>query len=322
MNKRDTVLELLDSDKEQEYIPAGFFLHFDQVYHKGQPAVDKHMEYFRYTGMDFVKIQYETVFPPNPDIKRPADWQNLPFFKKDFYQDQLDIAEGLVKAAKSEALVIMTLYSSFMMTQFTTQDLQLLTDHMKEDPESFKKGMEIITDSLMIFVKECIRRGVDGFYASTQGFESFRSLGPDLFSECIKPFDLALMEEINRSCIFNILHICDYIGEYDDLSPFLDYPGHVINFGHRLGSRKIDGREISQIFERPFMGGLDRNGVMATGSSADIKKAVQDVLANRPKKFILGADCTLPDGIDQKTLWENAKTAIAAAHACAAFNQA
>ena len=111
MNKRDVVLDLLDNGKEQEYVPAGFFLHFDEIYHNGQPAIDKHMEYYRYTGMDFVKIQYENIFPPNPDIKKPKDWLNMHFFKKDFYQNQLDIVEGLVKEAKSEALIIMTLYS-------------------------------------------------------------------------------------------------------------------------------------------------------------------------------------------------------------------
>ncbi len=314
MNKRDVVLDLLDNSREQEYVPAGFFVHFDKIYHKGQPAIDKHMEYYRYTGMDFVKIQYENIYPPNPDIKTPKDWQNIPFFKKDFYQNQLDIAEGLVKAAKNEALVIMTLYSPFMMTQFTSQSIELINDHIKEDPEKVKKGMEIITESIMIFVKECIRLGVDGFYTSTQGYESFRSLGSDLFSECIKPFDLALMEEIDRSCIFNILHICDFIGEYSDLTPFLDYPGHVVNFGHRLGSKEITGEEIYRMFNRPFMGGMVRNGVIATGKKDEIKKSVEKVMSHKPDKFFLGADCTLPGKVNQKTLWENAKTAISAAH--------
>ena len=98
----------------------------------------------------------------------------MPFFKKDFYENQLNIVEGLVKEGKSEAVVIVTLYSSFMMTQFITQSLTLFSDHMKEHPEKVKKGMEIITESLMIFVKECIRLGVDGFYMSTEGYESFR----------------------------------------------------------------------------------------------------------------------------------------------------
>ncbi len=42
MNRRDLVLDLLDNDKEQEYVPAGFFVHFDESFHKGQPAIDKH----------------------------------------------------------------------------------------------------------------------------------------------------------------------------------------------------------------------------------------------------------------------------------------
>ena len=58
MNKRDLVLSLLDKDRKQEIIPAAFFLHFDEVYHRGQAAIDKHLEFFRYTDMDFVKIQY------------------------------------------------------------------------------------------------------------------------------------------------------------------------------------------------------------------------------------------------------------------------
>ena len=59
MNKQELMLGLLDETKKQEYIPAGFFLHFDPEYQQGQAAVDKHLEFFRYTGMDFVKIQYE-----------------------------------------------------------------------------------------------------------------------------------------------------------------------------------------------------------------------------------------------------------------------
>jgi len=65
MNKRDLLLSLLDRNKKAEYIPAAFFLHFDQVYHRGQAAVDKHLEYSRYTGMDFVKIQFEHTFLSN-----------------------------------------------------------------------------------------------------------------------------------------------------------------------------------------------------------------------------------------------------------------
>jgi hypothetical protein len=69
MNKRESVLALLDKDKSQAVIPAAFFIHFDKAFHRGQAAVEKHLEYFRYTGMDVVKIQYEDTFPHLPEIQ-------------------------------------------------------------------------------------------------------------------------------------------------------------------------------------------------------------------------------------------------------------
>ncbi len=56
MNKRDTVFSLIHDASLPDYIPAAFFLHFDDAYHQGQAAIDKHLEFFRSTGMDFVKI--------------------------------------------------------------------------------------------------------------------------------------------------------------------------------------------------------------------------------------------------------------------------
>jgi hypothetical protein len=40
MNKRELVLQVLDESKQQTYIPAAFFLHFDTQYDGGQAAID------------------------------------------------------------------------------------------------------------------------------------------------------------------------------------------------------------------------------------------------------------------------------------------
>jgi uroporphyrinogen decarboxylase len=59
------------------------------------------------------------------------------------------------------------------------------------------------------------------------------------------------------------------------------------------------------------MGGLDRHGVITTGSPEDVKKATIEVLENAPANVILGANCT----VDKKTTpIENIKTAIKTAH--------
>jgi uroporphyrinogen decarboxylase len=309
MNKRDVIFQLLEGNQPPAYTPAAFFLHFDPAFHRGMAAVEKHLEYFRFTGMDFVKIQYEHSFPYSDAMKRPEDWANMPFYGLDFYEQPLRVVEGLVNAARREAPVILTLYSPFMFAgQVAGEDV--VVRHIHENPEAVQRGMQIITDSLMGFVRECIRLGLDGFYTSTQGGEAGRVDDPALFNTCIKPYDLALMEEINRQCPFNILHICDYRLPYRNLEPFLDYPGHVVNSGLEMTEGDLSLNEIASMFGRPVMGGMRRKSALSTGTVEQVRAEAENVLRSAPERFILGADCTMLGG----TPWENPRAAVEAAH--------
>ena len=229
-------------------------------------------------------------------------------YPKEFFDTPVRVVEGLVKAAKADALVIMTLYSPFMWARHLAEDM-VLADHLKENPEAVKKGLEIMTENVLNLVRGCKRVGVDGFYASSQGGEAFRFKGTDIFQKYVKPTDLAVWHE-TQACLFNILHICDYEGGYDDLTPFLDYPGQVVNSSLKLGDRTLTPKEVSQMFGRPFMGGMERKGVIATGSPEEIRQAVAGVLAEAPERFILAADCT----VASDTPWDHLKTAIDTAH--------
>jgi len=308
MNKRDTLLSLVDSQTPPAYVPAAFFMHFDPAYHQGQAAIDKHLEFFRATGMDFVKIQYEQGVPPAPPIRTAADWAHAPRCDEAFFETTIRVAEGLVKAAKDEALVIMTVYSPFMWAA-QLAGAETLAEHLRENPNAVSKGLDIMTENVLTLVRGCRQVAVDGFYVSSQGGEAFRFPGTDLFQKYIKPTDLAVWDEI-QSCIFNILHICDYAGSYDDLNPFLDYPGHVVNCSLTLGERTLRPTDVAEMFKRPFMGGLERKGVIATGGLEEIRQAAEGVLAEASERFILAADCTVPSD----TPWEHLRTAIDTAH--------
>jgi uroporphyrinogen decarboxylase len=310
VTKRELMLNLLNPGKPQTHVPAAFFLHFDSSCHFGQAAVDKHLEFFRTTGTDFVKIQYERGFPRLPGIRRPEDWAGMPLYGEEFFAPQLEVVEGIVNAVKHETLVIVTLYSPFMCAAHAAGEENVLR-HVRENPDPVIKGMEIVTESLLTFVKACIRLGVDGFYHSTQGGETRRLSDRVLFDAFVHPFDLAVTKEAERSCPFNILHICDYAGEYDDLTRFLDYPGHVVSCPLTVGGRPLPLAEAARLFNRPVMGGLDRLGVIATGSAVQIRAQAEAVLRQAPERFILGADCTVPS----ETPWENLRTAIQTAHA-------
>jgi uroporphyrinogen decarboxylase len=60
------------------------------------------------------------------------------------------------------------------------------------------------------------------------------------------------------------------------------------------------------MFKRPFMGGLERKGVLATGTEAEVKAEAAQVLATAPERFMLAADCTVP----AETPWANLRAAI------------
>ena len=308
MNRRETLLNLIHDPNAAGYVPAAFFLHFAEAYHRGRAAIDKQQEFFRQTGMDLVKIQYEQLQPEHAPIRKPADWRDLPRVEADFFEPTLEVVRGLVKGAGKEALVVLTVYSPFMWAAHYDPD-GLMKAHLQEDPQAVAAGLESMTANVLKLVAACKRAGLDGFYVSTQGGEAFRFPGTDFFQRYVKPTDLAVWAEV-RDCAFNILHICDYVGPYEDLSPFLDYPGHVVNCSLKLGERTLTPQALSDMFQRPFMGGLERKGPIASGSPAVIRREVRAVLAGAPPRFILGADCTVPGD----TPWENLRAAIEEGH--------
>lgn len=308
MNKRERMLQLVNGSGPLDYTPAAFFLHFDAAHHRGRPAIDKHLEYFRATDMDFVKVQYETVQPPFPPVRSAADWAGFPRYPDAYFRDAVEVVAGLVEAVRGEALVIPTVYSPFMWAMQLAGDIDLAAQ-MRQNPEAVHAGLAAMTDNVVHLVRECKRAGADGFYVSTQGGEAFRLPGTSFFETFIKPTDLAVWAEIG-DCRCNILHICDYVAGYDDLSPFLDYPGHIVNCSLHVGDRTWTPVQAAEYFGRPFMGGMERKGVLATGSQATVQQAAEQVLAQAPAHFVLGADCTVPSD----TPWSNLRAAIDAAH--------
>ncbi len=309
MNRRLKMEGLLDKSGQWDYTPAGFFIHFDDEHRAGRKAVDKHIEYLNYTGMDFLKIQFEQPFPLLDNIKNVNQWDSFPMYGIDYYEESLEVVRALVKEMKKEVLIIVTVYSPFMNTRNSVTD-EVLTAHLNEAPEKVVKGFERATESTLLFIKECKKIGVDGFYSSTQGGEGRRFASADIFEKYIKPCDLETMEEMHRGTCFNILHICDFRKPYEEIESFHDYPGQIVSYPAVLadGSR-ISPREAYRIFERPVMGGLDRLGPISKAPGEALKNEIESVFSEAPERFVLGADCTIPDAN-----WESIRFSIDMAH--------
>lgn len=309
MTKRDRILALASGTPCSDYVPAAFFSHFEPSCHRGRAAVEKHLEYFRATGNDLVKVQYEHKYPTSEGLKSPADWASFPLYGRDFYRDQIEVVRGVVEQVKDEAVVIVTLYSALMFAMQASGE-ETFVKHINEDPEPVARGLDIIAESMTHLIQGCIDAGADGFYASTQGGEAGRLGSSGIFESYIKPVDLRVWETINEKCSLNILHVCDYKSPYSDLSLYLDYPGQIVSASLDLTDRKLTGREISQMFGRPFLGGMDRLAELAIGPTSAIESAARTAIGTGPEAMILGANCTIPS----ETSWANMAAAVDTAH--------
>lgn len=307
-SKRGLMLEVLNMGTTPSYVPAAFFMHFGV---RGDAAVKAHLDYFRGTGMDFVKIQFdEQTLPSNDQIKTPQDWSKIPILPEKWFEPSLYLLKSLIREAKSEALIIQTLYSPYQMAKQAVP-WKLLVEHVNQDAESVCRGMENITVSLMNFVQAASRAGVDGFYMCSQGGETNRIADRALFNRTIKTYDMLLYKEASQLAPYNIMHVCDYEGSYEDFGlRFRDYPGQVVNLPLSADGKPLSLKQAAGLFERPVMGGLERLGVLSTGSPEQVKTAALEVLKDAPRNVILGADCT----VSPKAPIENLRTAIQTAH--------
>jgi uroporphyrinogen decarboxylase len=292
------------------YVPAAFFLHFGEDAQLGPAAIEKHLEYFRFTGMDFVKVQYERDFPPRPEIRTAADWESMPRYGLDFYRPQLEVIDALVNAVGQEALVLVTLYSPYMCARHTV-GREALKQQIETDGAAVDRGLATIASSLLEFVAECRNLGVDGFYASTQGGESGTFSDPALFELHVKPHDLRVQREIDQTFAFNVLHVCDTWRRTPTCGAYAEHPGHLVSCSPRLTTGMTSMQELARFFGRPVMGGMDRKGALAAGSNEEVRLEAEAVLRDAPDRFVLGADCTIPG----EGRWEAIRTAVATAHA-------
>jgi uroporphyrinogen decarboxylase len=307
-SKRDLMQEVLNMEAKPGYVPAAFFMHFGV---KGDAAVKAHLDHFRGTGMDFVKIQLDeqTLTAPVP-IKTPEDWSKFPVLAEKWWEPSLYLLKSLIREAKSEALIIQTLFSPYQMAKQAVP-WKVLVEHANQDAEAVCRGMENISLSILNFIQAAARLGVDGFYMCAQGGETNRFADRTLFNRTVKAYDMLLYKEVLQLVPYNIMHICDYDGAYADFTPrFRDYPGQVVNIPLMTDGKPFSLRQAADIFKRPVMGGLDRTGIVSTGSPEEVRKATIEVLKDAPANVILSADCT----VSLKTPRENLQTAIRTAH--------
>ena len=149
-NRRERILQVLDQSRPNTYVPAGFFLHFENKL--GRKAVQDHKDFYRATNMDFVKVFYE-ISVPQIDIKSGKDWEKVPVYSEAFFAPQVAVIEDLAREFGKEAFILPTVYSPLALAHQTLgrgKDLKKLAE---ENPEAFGKAIKNLSLSIENYLR-------------------------------------------------------------------------------------------------------------------------------------------------------------------------
>ena len=309
-NKRELLWQVLDQSRANDYVPVFFNIHFPAK--EGQKAVQSHIDWYKTTHVDFVNVKYE-YFPEIQAVSSTKDWKNIKTFAPETWEEQLNVVRQLKRELGSEALIIPTVFSPLRVL-IQTAGSQLSSDRegrkhfvelIKQDPKAIKPALEAVTQSLLYYIREARKAGADGFYISSQG-DDLEEFGGEVFNNIIKPYDIQLTQLAAEIAPFNILHICESGGHFtkETLNDYLDYPGSVINPPlHNWQDNGLSLKEISKLFSRPVLGGLNnRSQALKEGNLKELKAEVDEILKDAPANFIFGADDSVFNDVYQETL--------------------
>ena len=140
---------------------------------------------------------------------------------------------------------------------------------------------------------------LDGIYYCVQNIQS--PLYPEeRYRKLITPAEIQVLDEANRCSPYNILHICGYARHTNVISWYRQYEAGCYNWAQH--TERIPLAEGRKYFPgKCVLGGFDNNPgtLIDTGTTEMLENYVKQLIdENGYRGFILGADCSIPNDID------------------------
>ncbi len=304
MTKRERVLAAIKG-KTVDYVPTGFSLHFPAHEANGEKGVQSHLEFFRQTDTDIIKIMNENLVPDVGEIRTPEDWNKIPSYslKDSFMESQIEMTKRILDQADGDAFSLGTLHGICasaihpIEARYGYESVrELFCTHIRENKKPVLEAFKRIADGMCQLAEKYRELGLDGIYYAALGGEEHYFTDEE-FAEVIEPFDKEILKASKEAGGINFLHMCKVnlnmqrYESYNDLVDVVNWGVFETDFSLEEGKILFPGTTV--------MGGLaNRSGVMVDGSLEELKAEAKNIISSYGKEsFILGADCTLPTEI-------------------------
>lgn len=319
MTKKERVISAIKM-KEVDHVPSCFSLHFDEHEAYGEKGVRSHIDFFKKTDTDILKIMNENLVPNMGEIKVPSDWGkfNSISLNDDFIQNQLDFTKRILDKTENveEIFTVGTMHGIVTSAIHPIEkkygyekSRKILCKHLREGKDYLLDVFKKIEEGMNLLSEAYLSLGLDGVYYASLGGEKYYFDDKE-FKNYVAPFEKNILKNIKNNNGYTILHICKDDLNIKRYSSFVEY-SDIINWGVYEGGVSLEkGKKI--FGDVAIMGGLkNRSGVLVEGSEKDIKKEVKNIINSFGEKgFILGADCTLPTDISYEKIASAVKATL------------
>ena len=229
MNKIERVDAVL-AGRQPDRAPASFWCHFGAEAICGPKAVAAHVQHVETYDVDFLKIMDDNRYP-RPAIRsgvitNAADLDRLEVLRGDegAFGRQLELIAALARQLGGQLRMATTVFNSWSTLRHLTmpetgrhgpptlaggqapQDA-LLARLLHEAPAAMARALEVITESLVHFVKHALAAGADGVFLAVRDDWVDTLESPGTYDRLVRPCDLKILQASAQGS-FNILHVC------------------------------------------------------------------------------------------------------------------
>jgi uroporphyrinogen decarboxylase len=220
-------------------------------------------------------------------VQNAGDWEKL---------EPLDPGSGML-ATQIEALrlvgegleedvpFIATIFSPLSQAKHLAGGERMLC-HLRSDPNSFRKGLEAITESTIRYIEAAKKTGISGIFYAVQ-HARYSLMSRQEFADFGRMYDLRILESAGDLWL-NMAHIHSSQIMFDMVS---DYPVQMVNWHDReTGFSLADGLE--QI-SGAASGGIDHWTIHQESPEAALIEARDAYEQTNGRRLLLGTGCVI-----------------------------
>ena len=276
---------------EVDHLPLCMWVHFASEHYSGEDAARLHTNFFKIYDWDFMKTMNDYRLPL-PGVPNVTAKEHLLAFKPQSmdhptYANQLACLRKIRADIGPDVAILDTLFDPLQtLVRGTGKQVR---DLVFNNPEAGHAALEAVTQTLITYIGELRKLGVNGVFYSINGAVDPAKGGftDAQYAEFAAPYDRRILEAAEG--MTRVAHVHGFNLRFDRCA---DYPVEVFSWSHLATPPSF--AEARKLTSAALLGGMDETKIAYQSVDdirADITRSVEEA---GPRKLLIGPGCTVP----------------------------